>query len=493
MPRGGIIAAMSPVSRGRKPKKRNKSMGRSAPVSLVADTEPCDCPACAGPPVELSELVDGMLADVVDGGLPTDPIAAEFGAALFVAMCELAGEEYENALVDGFVPEFESRTDTGALIMLLALGSVCGGRAGKAATDAARRMVGAGVEPPGWTAELTEPVTVGDCWRFADPDGTGSLLICTFDRAGRTHAFTVSVDDINCGAAVNVELLDAEGLPQAMDLVRQSGIAFSEERQDPAEWRWQVECALDARAVHDAGELPFDEDGLPDYYPLAVLLRARLQALPDFGKPKPLHDDPMMALLGGRSRPLPPKPAGPVPVYRLKVGLRGAKPPIWRRLEVPADVSLARLHLIIQVAFGWDGSHLHVFETPFGDFGITDPELGHASADEVSLAQVLPGEREKITYLYDFGDEWRHEVLVEKVLDPDESVTYPRCTGGRRATPPEDCGGIWSYADLLDVLADPAHPEHQNSLDWLGLGSASEFDPAAFDASAITKALSNLP
>lgn len=288
-------------------------------------------------------------------------------------------------------------------------------------------------------------------------------------------------------------MLDAEGLPQAKELVRQSGIAFSEERLDPAEWRWQVECALAARAVHDAGELPFDEDGLPDYYPLAVLLRARLRALPDSRKPKPPHDDPTIALLGGWSRPLPPKPAGPVPVYRLKVGLRGAKPPIWRRLEAPADVSLARLHLIIQVAFGWDGSHLHVFETPFGDFGITDPELGHEPADEVSLAQVLPGEREKITYLYDFGDEWRHEILVEKVLDQDESVTYPRCTGGRRATPPEDSGGIWSYADLLEVLADPAHPEHQNSLDWLGLTSATEFDPAAFDASAITKALSNLP
>jgi hypothetical protein len=481
------------VSRGRKPKKRKKSVGRPAPVSLVADPEPCDCPACTGPPIELSELVDGILADVTNDALPADPMAAEFGAALFVAMCELAGEDFEDALVNGFVPEFESRADTAALIMLLALGSVCDGRKGKAAAAAASRMVGAGVAPPGWANELTEPVTVSDCWRLADPDGTGSMLFCTFDRAGRTHAFMISVDDTDCGAAVNVEFLDTEGLPQAMELVRQSGISFREERLDPAEWRWQVECALDARAVHDAEELPFDEDGLPNYYPLAVLLRTRLRALPDSGKPKPPHNDPMTALLGVRSRPLPPKPAGPAPVYRLKVGLRGAKPPIWRRLEVPADVSLARLHLIIQVAFGWDGSHLHVFETPFGDFGTDGPELGHEPTDEVSLAQVLAGEGEKITYLYDFGDDWRHEILVEKVLDPDESVTYPRCTGGRRATPPEDCGGISSYADLLDVLADPAHPEHRNSLEWLGLDSATEFDPAAFDGPAITKALSSLP
>jgi hypothetical protein len=252
------------------------------------------------------------------------------------------------------------------------------------------------------------------------------------------------------------------------------------------------------RAAHDAGEQPFDEDGLPDYYPLAVLLRARLRSLPDSGKPKPPHDDPVMSLprlldAWSQSQPLPPKPTGPAQVYQLKVGLKSAKPPIWRRLEVPADVSLDRLHVIIQVAFDWDGSHPHVFKTPYGEFGIADSELGFRSADEVALAQVLPGERAKITYVYDFGDDWRHEILVEKVLTPDVSVTYPRCTGGRRATPPEDCGGIWSYADLLDVLADPTHPEHANSLEWLGLDSVTEFDPAAFDAPAITKTLSSLP
>jgi hypothetical protein len=444
----------------------------------------------------LSQLVDGILVDVADDAGPDDPITVEFGAALFVAMCEMAGEEYEDALVAGFVPEFESRADTGALVMLLGLGSICGGRVGKAAADAVGRMAGTGVEPPSWAVELSEPVSVGDCWRLADPDSTGSMLICVFDRAGWTHAFMVGVDHTDCGAAVNIELLDAEGLPQAMELVRQSEVAVSEERLDPAELRWQVECALDARAVHDAGELPFDEDGLPDYYPLAVLLRSRLRALPESGNPKPPHEDPatlLPSLLDAWLQPLPQKPAGPAPVYQLKVGLKGAKPPIWRRLEVPADVSLDRLHRIIQVAFGWDGSHLHVFETPYGDFGIDDPELGHRPADEVTLAQVLPGERAKITYVYDFGDDWRHEILVEKALDLDESVTYPRCTGGRRATPPEDCGGIWSYLDLLEVLADPAHPEHANSLDWLGLDSAAEFDPAAFDAPGITKALSNLP
>ena len=182
---------MSPVSRGRKSKKRNKSGERLTPLSLVPDSEPCDCPACAGPPAELSELVDGILADIADDARPADPIAAEFAAALFVAMCEMAGAEYEDALADGFVPEFESRKDSRALIMLLSLGSVCGGRAATAAADAARRMVDAGIEPPGWTAELATPVSVGECLRFADPEGAGAMLLGTFDRAGRALTFGI--------------------------------------------------------------------------------------------------------------------------------------------------------------------------------------------------------------------------------------------------------------------------------------------------------------
>jgi hypothetical protein len=329
------------------------------------------------------------------------------------------------------------------------------------------------------------------------------MLICSFRRAGSAHAVMVTVDHTDCGAAANIELIDAAGLPESLELVRHAGVAVDEERLDPAELRWQVESALDARAVHDGGATgpPFDEDGMPDYYPLAVLLRAWMRALPDSGKPKPAHSGPLIAprslprRLGALSSTMPPPPkrrTGPVPVYQIKVGLRGAKPPIWRRLEVPADISLARLHLIIQAAFGWDDSHLHVFETPYGDFGIADPELGYQPADSVSLAQVLPGKRGKITYTYDFGDDWRHDIVVEKVVEPDMSVSYPRCTGGRRAAPPEDCGGMWGYACLLEVLADPAHPAHEESLARLGLDSAAGFDPAAFDPAAVTKTLSSL-
>ena len=111
------------------------------------------------------------------------------------------------------------------------------------------------------------------------------------------------------------------------------------------------------------------------------------------------------------------KKDGPAPVYQLKVGLRGAKPPIWRRLLVPADFLLAELHVVIQVAFGWHGYHMHVFETPYGEFGTSDSDLGHRPDGSVTLEQVAQGANVKIRYTYDFGDDWEHEILVEKVLD----------------------------------------------------------------------------
>jgi hypothetical protein len=170
--------------------------------------------------------------------------------------------------------------------------------------------------------------------------------------------------------------------------------------------------------------------------------------------------------------------------------LRGATPPIWRRLEVPADISLARLHTVIQIAFGWDDSHLHVFDTPYGSFGTADADLGHRPETSVTLEQVAPAANSTLRYTYDFGDDWDHDILVEEVLDHNETAGYPRCTGGRRAAPPDDCGGIWGYAELVEVLNDPADQEHKDRLEWLGLDDAAEFDPDRFDAAAVTRALS---
>jgi hypothetical protein len=151
---------------------------------------------------------------------------------------------------------------------------------------------------------------------------------------------------------------------------------------------------------------------------------------------------------------------------------------------------LVRLHQMIQDAFAWEDYHMWVFDTPAGEYGMPDPELGHGDAATVTLADVAKALKDRIGYLYDFGDAWDHDIVVEDVVQAEPGVAYPRCLTGRRAAPPEDSGGIWGYAHLCDVLADPEHPEHAERLEWLDLDSAADFDPAAFDADEVNEYLS---
>ncbi|MEN3358825.1 MAG: hypothetical protein V7637_2807 [Mycobacteriales bacterium] len=521
---------MSPVSRGRK-KKQNKTTASRRPELPGALGGPgeCDCPACSGADIDPEQLIDELVAAAADVVAWDDPLDAECMGAAFVSMGAGAGAAFDEALVGGFIPAFEARASTEAVAMLLALGSVVGGRAGKEAAVAADRLIDAGVGRPVWAAELAEPVTVGDCWRLADPAGTASILVCSFQRAGRSHAIMVSVDDADCGAAHDIALLDVDELGQLLEAAAdgRAGVDIVAEPLDGAEFRWQVEKAVAARAVHD-GELPDDElpddrmdesladDDGPGYPALAVLLRARMNALPVPSKPAPAHEaevgwgaalralgelaGPPGARGSGRARgraaaTLPAKrrkSSGPAPTYQVKVSLRDTRPPIWRRLEVPADISLARLHAVIQVAFGWDDGHLHAFETPYGRFGVADAGLGHRAEAPVTLEQVAPAANSRLRYTYDFGDDWEHDIVVEKVLDRGDVSAPPRCTGGRRAAPPDDCGGVWGYAELVQILTDPDHPEHVDRLEWLGLDDATTFDPNRFDPAAVTRALSDL-
>ncbi|MQA07989.1 MAG: plasmid pRiA4b ORF-3 family protein [Pseudonocardiaceae bacterium] len=497
---------MSPVSRGRKRKKDKKTVLRGPELELFpVPAEECDCPACSGD-FDSRQLVDELTAGAAELLDTEDPLDAEMTGALFMSIGEFT-EGFEDALVGGLIPEFEAGASAESLAMLLAIGSVADGQPGAAASAAAERLRAAGLPSPGWAAELTEPVTVADRTRLTDPDGVGSILTCTFHRAGRSHAMAISVDHLDCDAATNIHLLGADELPAAREMMRAearaAGVEIVEDTPGPADFRWYVETALNARADHDREggadrpEPPVDEEDVPDYHAMAVLLRAWIRALPAPSEPPAdmhgAHEAELDGFAFGTALPAKRAEAdGPAPGYRIKVTLRGAKPPIWRRLEVPADISLARLHTVIQIAFGWEDCHLHAFRTPYGDFGIDDAELGYRAEEPVSLEQVAPGEKSKIRYTYDFGDSWDHEIQVEKVLDREDAENHPRCTGGRRAAPPEDCGGIASYAYLVEILADPSHPEHEERLDWLGLDAASKFDPVAFDTGAINQALARL-
>jgi hypothetical protein len=507
------------VSRGRRYNKGRKSTRGRAPLIVVGEPADCDCPACSGEEFDLGQMVQELMAFASDLFKVDDPLEAEMLGASFAALGS-ATDDFEEFLAAGFVPAIETHGGAEALAMLLAIGSVAPSGPDQSVRAAIRRLLDAGVAPPQWAAELDQPVTVADCQRLSDAGGAGSMLVCSFHRAGRGHATVTSVDDLDCGAADQILLFDADQLPEILESIqadaRANGLTVATESLDPADFRWHVEKALDARAVHDADDGIVDEpedenDGGPGYPALAWLLRARMSALPAPTRPAPPHGgedsrhdafdtlqvlDELAPLRGrARSTKLPAKRKksdGPAPVYQIKVGLRGAKPPIWRRLEVPADIGLAKLHRVIQIAFDWDDSHMHVFETPYGSFGAADRELGHRAEAPVTLEQIAPTAKSKVTYTYDFGDNWDHDIVVEKVLDRDAAAVYPRCTGGRKAAPPEDCGGLWGYAELVEVLTDPSHPEHEERLDWLGLKSASEFDPDHFDTEPVNQALSRL-
>ena len=169
----------------------------------------------------------------------------------------------------------------------------------------------------------------------------------------------------------------------------------------------------------------------------------------------------------------------PRSVYQIKVTLRSVKPPIWRRILVAADTPLDQLHGILQVAMGWMGGHLHQFIVRGAAYGTPDPEFDFDVRDErrLRLDHAITGSGAKIIYQYDFGDGWEHDVLLEKIVRPENDTLYPVCIKGRRACPIEDCGGPWGYKNLLEVLQDPSHPEHEEMLEWAG----RQVDAEAFD------------
>ena len=165
----------------------------------------------------------------------------------------------------------------------------------------------------------------------------------------------------------------------------------------------------------------------------------------------------------------------------LKVTLRGIRPPIWRRLMVPAQMTLGDLHRAIQEAMGWENSHLHVFEIAGREYGDPDPEFrvdGAANETRMTLAGVVKMGVNRFSYVYDFGDNWEHTVLIEKrppaVTRTDDPLVL--CVAGKRNCPPEDCGGIWGYQALVAILADPTDPRHNEWKEMYG----DDFDSEDF-------------
>ena len=174
-------------------------------------------------------------------------------------------------------------------------------------------------------------------------------------------------------------------------------------------------------------------------------------------------------------------------IYQFKVTLNESDPPIWRRFQVP-DCTLGELHEVLQVVMDWGNSHLHQFIVNRRCFGEATHDLDMEVEDEdgISLSEIYTGKNTpRIVYEYDFGDSWQHEILFEKILEPEPNVTYPRCIEGARACPPEDVGGIWGYAEFLEAISDPNHADHDEMLEWIG----GEFDPEKFSVDEVNKEL----
>ena len=179
---------------------------------------------------------------------------------------------------------------------------------------------------------------------------------------------------------------------------------------------------------------------------------------------------------------------GGMPLYQLKITLRGSKPLIWRRIVVRADMKLDRLHSVIQTAMGWTDSHLHQFLADGVYYSQPDAE-GDAGDIETlnekryTVTDLAPEAKMKFIYEYDFGDSWEHQVLVEEVLPPDPGFKHPVCLGGANACPPEDCGGFPGYYDLLAALANPKHEDHEEMKEWVGSAwDATHFNLAQTNA-----------
>jgi predicted RNase H-like HicB family nuclease len=233
---------------------------------------------------------------------------------------------------------------------------------------------------------------------------------------------------------------------------------------------------------------------------IRVAIQQHVESLLAHGQPLPdetrvVHSE--VATVRVPAMPRSPKPRGesdasvPDPVYQLRIALQDVEPPVWRRVRVGGRTMLPRVHTVIQKAMGWQNAHLHEFVirgVRYGERMPDEPEYEVEPERSLPLRVAASTEGMHFEYLYDFGDSWRHDILVEKIEVPAEPLRHPVCLAGERACPPEDCGGPPGYMELVEILGDPDHEEYGERREWSG----GSFDPEAFNLAAANRRLRQL-
>ncbi|GAB3243281.1 plasmid pRiA4b ORF-3 family protein [Kineosporia babensis] len=354
-------------------------------------------------------------------------------------------------------------TELGLLRLIQDLGPE---QARRTAAQAADELAAAQIIAPRWATEQAELV-VERAWRWGAKSGELTAVGFQLEHGHRPQAFSVLIDHSQGGGISNIVLVAGK---RAADLREQQAGSM---RAEPDAF---FEDADPAKALNELAEAltrkpcpATPDDALSIYADLGLVhLRARQLGAGDITlyADAVLRDGPEE--LQEESEKLPDGPEQPSAILKLKVTLTGSKPPIWRRLEVADQSTLSELHAAIQAAFGWTGSHSPAFEQ---NKELVDDLLS-------PLVQLLSTKGDKLVYRY---DAWEHQVAVEEALTPSEDASYPRCTGGRRAAPPEDSGDIKGYANLLEILENPDHPEHAQRREHSGPIDAALLDTEAID------------
>ena len=440
--------------------------------------EAIDRLSAAGLLPDEAESFDGMLSwftPLLEPGC--DQIEAEIAGGGFIGELRRAAPDdvsVTDVLTD-VVPQLVRHRRPEALAMARALAAIGPAEVRPVAASVADQLTASGLADMPWAAGIGKPRPVR-FFGYGDIFGDQQSVVSVFSYGKAQHAIVVLIDHLLGGGVKDCYLVEyTEALREEYRAAgRMPGLRFGD--YDAGTARAMLDSALARQPC------PVEPDQIEDVWNCIDVLRARVALLPAGRRPSSRQPQ-------SRQPPAMPTAAVPAGIHRLKVTLRGSRPPIWRRFEVPSDITLKRLHAVIQLGFGWSDYHLFAFDTRSGRYGSYDPDLEIRSATSKKLSAVADAAGDKIRYEYDFGDQWELDILVEAIHPAEPGVAYPRCTAGRRAGPPEDCGGVSGYGTLLDALADPRHEDHATRLDWLGIASPAEFSADAFDAAATDRKL----